>query len=168
MVRSQLRSRGLELGWREDPFVNCPDDFRRRLKIVCNHIENGKLRAEGASPFHNVKLVDFSEWALSAMGWNRLPEQFPRKSSATSDIGAASGFSPLEERNGDTPDGTGLPGRRTSWHLIEPECRRRYAAKERHPGRAGESRAEWACTLITWLKATHPKAPVPKPKSVKN
>jgi hypothetical protein len=73
------------------------------------------------------------------------------------------------ERGDDVVYRTGLAGRPTrSWHLIEPECRRRYAAGERHPGRAGESRAEWARTLIAWLKVNRPLALVPKPKSLTN
>jgi hypothetical protein len=64
---------------------------------------------------------------------------------------------------------TGLAGRPTSWPLIEPECRRRYEAGERHPGKlGGESRAEWANRLIAWLKAKHPHAAVPKPKGLTN
>ena len=63
---------------------------------------------------------------------------------------------------------TGLPGRPTSWHLIEAECRKRYAAGERHPGRGDESRAEWARTLIKWLKSTHEGATIPTEKAVRN
>jgi hypothetical protein len=58
---------------------------------------------------------------------------------------------------------TGLSGRPTSWTLIEVECRRRYAQRERHP-----TRAEWARVLIAWLQSTHSDAPVPKEKTLKN
>jgi len=63
---------------------------------------------------------------------------------------------------------TGLAGRPTSWELIEAECRRRYAAGGRHPGRLDESRAEWARVLIVWLKSAHKGAPVPKQKTLTN
>jgi hypothetical protein len=55
---------------------------------------------------------------------------------------------------------TGLPGKPTSWHLIEPECRRRYAAGERHPNKSTglESPTEWANVLIRWLQSSHPAA----------
>jgi hypothetical protein len=65
---------------------------------------------------------------------------------------------------------TGLPGRPTSWHLIEAECRKRYAAGERHPGSkmGTESRAEWARALLKWFKTTQEGAPVPTEKTVVN
>jgi hypothetical protein len=59
---------------------------------------------------------------------------------------------------------TGLVGKPTSWHLIEVECRRRWQAGERHPGRLFENRAEWARTLLR----EHPTAPVPTDKTVTN
>jgi hypothetical protein len=64
---------------------------------------------------------------------------------------------------GAAPYRTGLPGRPTSGHLIEGECRRRHAAGERHP-----KVAEWASVLITWLRSEHPAAPPPAEKTVKN
>jgi hypothetical protein len=65
---------------------------------------------------------------------------------------------------------TGVPGRPTSWHLVEAECRRRYAAGERHPGSIPEteSRAEWARTLIKWLESTYEDVPPLKQKTVVN
>ena len=53
---------------------------------------------------------------------------------------------------------TGMAGRPTSWHLVERECRRRYEAGERHPGKSGESPTEWADTLIPWLAEIHLEA----------
>jgi hypothetical protein len=58
---------------------------------------------------------------------------------------------------------TGLPGRPSSWDLIEVECRRRYDAGERY-----QTRAEWARVLIAWLKAEHKDAAVPEQKTVTN
>jgi hypothetical protein len=63
---------------------------------------------------------------------------------------------------------TGLPGRPTSWHLIEAECQRRFTAGERHPGKTGESPAEWARELSTWLGTAHPSAPQVVPKTLSN
>ena len=63
---------------------------------------------------------------------------------------------------------TGLPGRPTSWQLIERECRRRYVSGERHPSKVGESATEWARVLIAWLNETHEDAPVPKEKTLTN
>jgi hypothetical protein len=65
---------------------------------------------------------------------------------------------------------TGLPGKPTSWHLIEPECRRCWEAGERHPNdRTGrESPSEWARVLIAWLRSKHPTAPIPTPKTAGN
>jgi hypothetical protein len=62
------------------------------------------------------------------------------------------------------PYKTGLAGSPTSWkNLIEPECRARYAQKERHP-----TRVEWASTLIEWLRLTHKGAAVPEVKTLTN
>lgn len=66
------------------------------------------------------------------------------------------------------PYRTGAAGRPTSWDLIEGECRRRYDAGERHPGKSGESRTEWARLLIGWLKLAHAGAPVPQQKTLTN
>jgi hypothetical protein len=56
---------------------------------------------------------------------------------------------------------TGLPGKPSSWYLIEAECRRRYAQGARHP-----TIAEWARILIAWLQLTHKDAPAPTVKTV--
>jgi|GEM_PF-6898714 hypothetical protein len=67
------------------------------------------------------------------------------------------------------PYQTGLPGRPSSWSLAEAECRRRWKANERHPGRAGlESPAEWARVLRAWLQSAHPGAALPEPKTLTN
>ncbi len=66
------------------------------------------------------------------------------------------------------PERTGLPGKPTSWHLIDCECRRRYAEGERHTGKVRESRAEWARVLVVWLKTVHPEAPRVTEKTVTN
>jgi hypothetical protein len=65
---------------------------------------------------------------------------------------------------------TGAAGRPSkSWHLIEPEFRRRWEAGERHTGRiVGECKTEWADVLIAWLKSEHPKAPPPARKTLSN
>lgn len=58
---------------------------------------------------------------------------------------------------------TGLPGRPSkSWHLIEPELRRRLEAGEE------KSAAEWARVLIGWLKDSYPTAPRPAEKTITN
>ncbi len=63
---------------------------------------------------------------------------------------------------------TGLVGKPSSWHLIEAECGRRWRAGERHPGRSGESRSEWARVLVEWLKTEHNGAPKATEKTVTN
>jgi hypothetical protein len=48
-------------------------------------------------------------------------------------------------------------GPRPRWPLVAAECRRRYKAGERHPGRSGEeSPIEWARVLLPWLRKDHP------------
>jgi hypothetical protein len=63
---------------------------------------------------------------------------------------------------------TGLAGKPTSWHLIEAECSRRWEAGERHPGKVGETRSDWARMLVEWLKRAHPAAPRPTEKTLKS
>jgi hypothetical protein len=63
---------------------------------------------------------------------------------------------------------TGLPGRPTSWQLIEAECRRRYAAGETYQQKGLESPAAWARGLLAWLQERHPMAPLPKDKTLTN
>jgi hypothetical protein len=68
----------VDFDWHEDPFAECQDDFKERLDIACNHIENGVLRADGSSRFtwfRKVKLLEFGNWAVDRE-WN-LPAQFP-------------------------------------------------------------------------------------------
>jgi hypothetical protein len=62
---------------------------------------------------------------------------------------------------------TGLAGKPTSWHLVQAECRRRWQAGERHPGKVGESRSDWARILVEWVKGEHPSAPSPTEKTLK-
>ena len=62
-----------------------------------------------------------------------------------------------------------LPGRPTSWPLVEEECRRRYIEDgERHPGKRGERPAQWARVLLAWLRETHPSAPPLSSKTAQN
>jgi hypothetical protein len=65
---------------------------------------------------------------------------------------------------------TGLPGKPTTWHLLEAECRRRYADGERHPNESTgrESPSEWATILIAWLQSTHPIVAPAAPKTLTN
>jgi hypothetical protein len=58
---------------------------------------------------------------------------------------------------------TGLPGKPTSWHLVEGEFRRRFEAGERY-----SKVSEWARSLVEWLHTEHPSAPPVKQKTVCN
>ncbi|HVI85949.1 MAG TPA: hypothetical protein VNA86_11570 [bacterium] len=65
---------------------------------------------------------------------------------------------------------TGLPGKLTSWHLLDAECRRRYAEGERYQrkGVGVESPTMWASVLRDWLRNRHPHAPLPTVKTLTN
>ena len=64
---------------------------------------------------------------------------------------------------------TGVPGKPTSWSLIEAECRHRYNAGERHVSKGGaQSPSEWARILLHWLQGKHPSAPRPTLKTLSN
>jgi hypothetical protein len=82
---------------------------------------------------------------------------------------ASSAHTPPPSSASQTPTyNTGLSGKPTSWHLIEPECRRRYAAGERHQNESTgrESPTEWAKVLVLWLQSNHPAAAPVKPKTL--
>lgn len=62
------------------PFDDCPSEFKRRLDIASNHVENGQLQCPAPSSigqYSTVGLADFGEWA-SSLGWS-LPDPFPRR-----------------------------------------------------------------------------------------
>jgi hypothetical protein len=61
------------------------------------------------------------------------------------------------------PYKTGLPGRPTSWHLVEAEVRRRFT-----PSQPPKTTAEWAREMREWLQLMHPNAPLPKEKALTN
>jgi hypothetical protein len=65
---------------------------------------------------------------------------------------------------------TGLPGKPTSWHLLEFECRDRYGDGERHPhvSTGRESPSEWAAVLTTWLQSAYPTVACPTRKTLTN
>jgi len=99
---------------------------------------------------------------------NLLPNHATPSDGAASPRPIDSGVPPTDGNVIPLPYRTGLAGRPTSWDLVEVECRRRYAAGERYPGKLGESRAEWAQVLINWLKSMHDGAPVPEQKTLTN
>lgn len=66
---------------------------------------------------------------------------------------------------------TGLPGRPSSWSLIEDEFKRRWTAGERHKVTGDDGRElarEWASVLRSWLNSEHPKAAKPTEKTIRN
>ncbi|WP_026605905.1 hypothetical protein [Methylocapsa acidiphila] len=58
---------------------------------------------------------------------------------------------------------TGLPGRPTSWFLVEAEVRRRFG-----PDCASKATAEWTLDMSAWVAHEHPNAPTPKNKTLGN
>lgn len=58
---------------------------------------------------------------------------------------------------------TGVPGRRTSRHLVEAEMQRRFAAGEQAPSMSQE-----AAVLLEWLRNNHPTAPRMTAKTIYN
>jgi hypothetical protein len=82
----------LPVDWRPinggDYFAGCPSDYRDRLRITCDHAMHGNLRCLSMIPIlprYRVRLVAFSDWALS-MGWD-LPNEFPRAPAKTAGSG---------------------------------------------------------------------------------
>ena len=59
---------------------------------------------------------------------------------------------------------TGLPGKPTSWHLVDPEVRRRWQSGKNH----GLNTTQWAEDMHKWILENHPAAPIPTIKTLKN
>jgi hypothetical protein len=119
-----------------------------------------------------VILRHFSAWA-SSVGWQIPHELASLKGESVERPSGAPNPDPdeqltLPEQVLSAPYSTGLPGRPSSWSLIEAEFQRRYASGERHAGKVGESSTEWARILTAWLCAAHPKAVVSTEKTVRN
>jgi hypothetical protein len=130
-----------------------PPAFHERLDLARRCIGETLSAANARGGEEHVRISDFVKWA-TGLGWDLPPEllelaQAKNRRSASATV--------------QTTYSTGLAGKPTSWHLIEPECRRRYNAGERHP-----TRAEWARTLASWLGSEHPSAAVTKPKTLTN
>ena len=62
------------------------------------------------------------------------------------------------------PYATGLPGRPTSWHLVEPEVTHRW----KKPQNRELTISDWAEIMLKWTKVKHPAAAPLKIKSLKN
>jgi hypothetical protein len=94
-----------------------PLGFSERLELANRCI--GSEMLPGVEPLSGteptVSLQTFATWA-AGVGWP-LPEELLRVVA--------------EEQA--PPYRTGLPGKPTSWHLVEAECRRRHNDGERHP-----------------------------------
>ena len=59
---------------------------------------------------------------------------------------------------------TGLPGKPSSWYLIEAEISRRWTSgTERHA-----TASAWVPIMLGWLKYQHPDSNPPTPKTLKN
>ena len=58
---------------------------------------------------------------------------------------------------------TGLPGKPSSWWLVEEEVRRRFT-----PDQAPMKTAEWARAMREWLRREHPNAPPVTEKTLTN
>jgi hypothetical protein len=112
---------------------------------------NWRDHMPGAEP--EVILVEFVEWAASC-GWD-LPVELWL---IARDAGQPARPEAAVVSANTQPERTGLAGRPTCWHLIEAECRHRYAKGERHPGKVGESPTGWARVLIKWFSSAHPSA----------
>jgi hypothetical protein len=59
---------------------------------------------------------------------------------------------------------TGLPGRPSTWWLVEGEVRRRFSLDDQAPKKT----AEWARVMLEWLRREHPNAPPVTEKTLRN
>jgi hypothetical protein len=59
---------------------------------------------------------------------------------------------------------TGLPGRPSTWWLVDREVRRRFTLDDQAPMKT----AEWARAMLEWLRREHPSAPPVREKTLRN
>lgn len=121
---------------------------------------DGVPRVDRAWSFRPVELrrEDVERW------WPLLPALEPVEAAPAAEGGRRHGSSTTSQEAGNIISlHTGLPGKPSSWHLIEAECRRRYQAGERH-----EKTAEWARQLRAWIMSQHPGMPPPTEKTIAN
>lgn len=163
---------GLDFGWLEDPFVDCPCDFRERLEVACYHAENGALGAVGLSEpaFRKIPLIKFAAWASAPPRNWWLPSKFPRLPNSRSSDDTESASGTIEAGEQAETYRTGLAGRPSSWDLIKSECQRRYKAGERYQNDRTtiESPSKWAHVLIEWLESKKQGAAMPTSKTLTN
>ncbi len=146
---------------------------RRELGTTLAGPVNPVESARGVDPV--VNLATFVKWARS-VDWEMPPELLELASDEQSgEAGRApdTAIAPtiLLDRSAAPPQAegtvmslrTGLPGKPTSWYLIEAECRRRSAAGEQH-----DTKAEWARVLRAWIVSQHPGMPPPTEKTIAN
>jgi hypothetical protein len=94
-------------------------------------------------------------WGIPPDDLNRALEALPHEPSEQATKANATTNAPIY--------GTGLPGRRSTWFLVEAEVRRRFA-----PDHASKTTAEWAREMLAWLRDEHPNAPPATEKTLKN
>jgi hypothetical protein len=94
-------------------------------------------------------------WGIPPDDLNRALEALPHEPSEQATNANTTTNAPIY--------GTGLPGRRSTWFLVEAEVRRRFA-----PDHASKTTAEWAREMLAWLRDEHPNAPPATEKTLKN
>jgi hypothetical protein len=131
--------------WRGDIAGYCFDDKTGQLQPI----EAAQWGAAWANELHSIS-SEAGQLLISSVELRGLLEG--RLSKPQTDIAAH-----------DEPLRTGVPGRPTSWRLIEQEFRRRCDAGEVALSLGSESRI-----LSTWLKEAHPDYPRTTPKTIEN
>jgi hypothetical protein len=165
-LRPNLRS------WMNGRKFDEMQDFQDRHFTAARNLDTlGCLNFAGVHYDDEAPVVDlkrFAAWAV-AIGWE-LPGELAH-------LAAVAPADPVVDVRGEedqtATEGkiyrTGLAGRPSSWHFIEAECRKRWAARERHPNQHGdESPSEWASILKSWFQTEHPEAVQPKQKTLTN
>jgi hypothetical protein len=135
-------------------------------------IRNEKVRARARSRLIDRNVDWGSQHDVSLLDVRRAVDRLTTVSPESGDRDATLVYSvnaagPVGQTKPDampqTGNRTGLAGRPTSWHLIEAECRHRFAAGERY-----SKTVEWAKVLQKWLPSAHPEAPPPQLKTLTN
>jgi hypothetical protein len=129
---------------------------------VRDPIPSGELAARMLLPKRRPA-VEINRKNLERLWPSPRASELTQAAAAARDGGQHGSSTTSQEAGNVISSRTGLPGRPSSWHLIEVECRRRYQAGERH-----DKKAEWARQLRAWIVSQHPGMLPPTGKTIAN
>jgi hypothetical protein len=95
-------------------------------------------------------------WGIPSDELDRALEALPEETTEQADIAPSAKHAFIYR--------TGLPGRLSTWWLVEGEVRRRFRLDDQAPKKT----AEWARVMLEWLRREHPNAAQVTEKTLRN